>query len=156
MSLIVSCELEIEPVAKQRPRAAGNGHFYTPKKTQEFEQKVRLAAIGQLPEGFTVPSGPVGLYVLTVSSIPASWKPAERYAAAMGEIYPSRGDLDNRVKAVSDALNGVYYVDDSQIVELVAKMRYGTTPKVSVAVYDISSLGSRDEVYNRSRPWLGR
>lgn len=156
MTLLASFEVTLEPVAKERPRAAGNGHFYTPKKTQEFEQKIRLAAIGQLPAGFVIPTGPVQLRVFTVSSIPKSWKAAERYAAATGQLYPKRGDLDNRVKAISDALNGVYYLDDIQVVSLRADMAYGLEPKISVAVYDVKSLGSGDEEHNESGIAMGR
>lgn len=33
------------------------------------------------------------------------------------------GDLDNIVKPIQDALKGIAYADDSQVVDLVASMR---------------------------------
>ena len=34
-----------DPVAKERPRFAKNGHVYTPSKTRVYEEMVRLHAI---------------------------------------------------------------------------------------------------------------
>ena len=39
-----------------------------------------------------------------------------------GNAYKSRMDLDNCVKVTLDALNGVAYRDDSQVVRLVAEI----------------------------------
>lgn len=50
-------------------------------------------------------------------------------AFQMGEngrgYYTKRPDIDNLAKAVKDALRGVIYVDDSQIVESHLYKRYG-------------------------------
>lgn len=48
-----------------------------------------------------------------------------RPAAAKKRLYPTtRPDLDKLVRAVGDALKGIAYVDDSQIVEKQARKRY--------------------------------
>jgi Holliday junction resolvase RusA-like endonuclease len=55
-----------------------------------------------------------------------------------GEIYPQvKPDLDNVMKAVLDALNGVVYADDSQVINLVATKRYSTDPRVEVYVHEV-------------------
>lgn len=41
-------------------------------------------------------------------------------------------DLDKLIRAVSDALTGVCYRDDSQIVEIHARKRYGTFTTIEV------------------------
>lgn len=44
-----------------------------------------------------------------------------------------RGDLDNRIKVLLDALNGFVYVDDAQVVELHAYLRDDkAAPRVEV------------------------
>ena len=52
-------------------------------------------------------------------------------------MFPKvKPDLDNVVKAVLDALNGVVYRDDAQVVNLVATKRYATEPRVEVYVFE--------------------
>jgi hypothetical protein len=38
-------------------------------------------------------------------------------------VYAPAGDLDNIVKPIQDALKGVAFVDDIQVVDLIASMR---------------------------------
>ena len=59
-----------------------------------------------------------------------------------------RGDLDNRVKVLLDALNGIAYRDDSQVVELHAYRREDrANPRVEV---DVMEAGA--SVSAQSRP----
>lgn len=148
--------LKIRPVAKERPRSS-RGHFYTPKRTREYEDAVRLAAARALQAANASPfMGPVILFVETVNAVPKSW-PKDRKAAALAQrIYPNKGDLDNRVKAISDALNGVFYVDDVQIVRSVATMRYGEQDSIHAVVYKITGEGSDHEEDNKSGDKVGR
>lgn len=46
----------------------------------------------------------------------------------------ARPDIDNLVKAVTDALNGILWKDDSQIVSLSAEKRYGESGRITLLV----------------------
>lgn len=153
--LVASCTIHARALAKERPRTGKNGHVYTPKRTQEYEKIVRHTAISQLDEGHVVPTGPVKLVVEIFDEVPMSWGPKKRASALMGDVYPQRGDLDNRVKAIQDALNGVYYVDDKQIVKHQASMEYGQQDAIYIAVYKINKSGSRNEGDNKGSAGLG-
>lgn len=48
----------------------------------------------------------------------------------------SKPDIDNLIKFVFDALNGIFYQDDSQFVTVTAKKKYGLTPGVNVLITD--------------------
>lgn len=43
-------------------------------------------------------------------------------------------DSDNIAKAILDALNGVAYYDDSQVVGLTVKKEYGDSARVEVEI----------------------
>ena len=53
----------------------------------------------------------------------------------------SYGDIDNHIKGIFDALNGVVWQDDSQITELHVKKALAAEPLIYIAV----SNGNRQE-----------
>lgn len=115
------------PVPKGRPRFARAGQFvrtFTPKKTGDYEALVRARAIDAM--GGDAPFvGPLTARVVVSLPVPQSWSQKKRSAARLGNVRPiARPDLDNFIKVI-DALNGVVFADDSQIVEIVARKEYG-------------------------------
>ena len=58
--------------------------------------------------------------------IPTSWSKQKRIQASQGVILPivRNGDIDNMVKAILDANNGLLWVDDCIITDLSARKRY--------------------------------
>ena len=70
--------------------------------------------------------------------IPKSTRKKDVPAMRTGEIRPTkRPDLDNILKAVSDALNGIAYKDDSQIVAAVIQKFYSDKPRAEVEIKKI-------------------
>jgi predicted dinucleotide-binding enzyme len=60
---------------------------------------------------------------------------ARRAQALQGRLHPTgRPDVDNVAKLVLDALNGLYWRDDAQIVEMAASKAYGLTPGLQITV----------------------
>lgn len=128
-----------EPTGKGRPRVSTRGGFaraYTPAKTRAYESEVARAA---LAAGAEPVDGPLELVVNAYHAVPKSWTKRDRALAIEGAIRPTgpRNDLDNTVKAVSDALNGVAYRDDGQIVSLHAERHYCSHPRVAVEVRQV-------------------
>lgn len=127
-----------EPHGKGRPRASSRGGFvrmYTPATTLAYEGEVARiaeAARGDMP----VLDTPVWLRVVAHHGVPRSWSKRKQKAALDGALIPGKPDLDNVAKAVLDALNGVIYQDDRQVVRLVAEKRYSTDPKVEVYIHE--------------------
>lgn len=102
-------------VGKGRPRFF-KGHAVTPRATREAEDRVRAAWLTKYPASDFQPfSGPVSVYVYIYRPMPAS-----RPKAMLSEPDVYRPDLDNVVKLVLDALNGVAYGDDAQVVGITA------------------------------------
>jgi Holliday junction resolvase RusA-like endonuclease len=127
-----------DPTAKGRPRHMRNGHTYTPQGTINAENNFRAQAVAFLPKEGMIQAGvPIRLTMLFYMPIPASWSHKKQDRAANGLIYPvGRPDLDNLIKLAKDALNGIFWHDDSQVVsygELTGKY-YSTQPRTEVLV----------------------
>ena len=54
------------------------------------------------------------------------------------KIRPTKKpDIDNIIKAVLDALNGVAYKDDTQVVQVMATKKYRDKAFVEVAIFEL-------------------
>jgi Holliday junction resolvase RusA-like endonuclease len=110
-----------DPVPKARARVVQNkktGRMYafTPKKTLEYEELIRGVASSFRP--VELMEGPIVLGLRVYRRIPKSFSKKKSLAAEAGQIRPdTRPDMDNYLKAVKDALQGVIWKNDSQIVE---------------------------------------
>ena len=125
-----------EPVAQGRPRfstVGGVPRAYDPLKSRNYKDYVRLMA-----KQFGVISPLTGAIKMTVDiyrGIPKSWTLKKQELAAQGALRPTlKPDVDNYVKGVKDALNGVVYVDDSQVVALFISKWYSREPRVEIVV----------------------
>jgi Holliday junction resolvase RusA-like endonuclease len=134
-----------KPVPKARARVTRSGHAYTPAKTKDYERLVQDVAIIEMKKlvdadpDYNLYSGPLVMMLAVYMPVPKSWSKSKTEMALAGAIAPtSKPDLDNVVKSVSDALNKICYVDDSQIVDLIVSKRYSLYPRVDVV---ISCLG---------------
>jgi Holliday junction resolvase RusA-like endonuclease len=132
-----------EPVAKGRPRvSARNGvaRMYTPKKTENYENLVAMAAQQAMGNGIPL-EGPLLLEVTANVSIPKSKSKKVQEAMRKGSIRPTkRPDLDNYLKAVSDGCNSVVYADDSQIVAIKASKFYSDKPSLFVIISELDGM----------------
>jgi Holliday junction resolvase RusA-like endonuclease len=89
------------PRPKARARRGAGGRWYTPQATKAYEEAVGWAARAA---GVHEPcDGGVRLDIVL-------WMPDRR-----------RRDLDNCAKSICDGLNGIVYLDDSQIIELTVR-----------------------------------
>ena len=126
-----------EPIAKGRARSTRSGHHYTPKKTQEAEAHVRYIAQSTIGlSGYVVEKDvPLAMSCCFMLTKPKSGPNSKR---ADGEGCTKKPDLDNLVKLVKDALNGVAYDDDSAIVKLTAEKQWSSHPCTIVNVWRLT------------------
>lgn len=122
--------LNITPVAKGRPRFTREGRAYTPKKTKEFEKDLKRLLLEKVTRPYVE-----GLALsVTIEFMLPRPKTVKRE-------YPIvKPDLDNYIKAVFDAMNGVVWHDDSQVVEVVARKEYAESdPSIRVIIAKYAS-----------------
>lgn len=123
--------LHVAPVAKERARVTRLG-AYTPPATKRFE-----AAVRTILRTFTLAKpaseAPMKLKVRFVLQKPK--RPKHKTEPV------TRPDLDNYVKALTDACNGVLWADDSQLVHIEARKLYdqsGAGPRIEMTVEELS------------------
>ena len=140
----ITIVVEGEPQGKGRPRASSAGGFvrmYTPSKTKGYEAEIAYEA-SQAMLGRDLMRGPVRVELEMYHSIRKSWAKAKREAAALNKIVPTiKVDADNCLKVFCDALNGVVWVDDVQVVDASIKKRFADEPCVLLRVFPLD-LGS--------------
>jgi Holliday junction resolvase RusA-like endonuclease len=94
-------------------------HAFTPKRTEEWEASVYGQSLASKPP---FPwDGPIALGVAFFKRIPKSASKKKREQMLSGERYASsaRDDFDNMLKSIKDALNGIYWMDDGQVCEMI-------------------------------------
>ncbi len=126
-----------KPMGEPRPRATtigGHARLYTPKESTSYRAMVahfvRDAMAGARPL-----TGPVRL---TIDAFRACPKTDERKREPRPQRrWTTKPDASNVAKIVEDALNGVAWIDDAQVAELVVRKwtaAQGEAPRVEVRI----------------------
>ena len=123
-----------EPVAKGRPRFTRSGFAYPDKKTDRYENLVRLAYVEAYPDRKPA-EGPIAVSIKAYFPPLRSWSKKKKEAAA-GDYLPktTKPDLDNLVK-VLDGLNKIAWVDDAQIYNIAAWKGYSERPRMEILIF---------------------
>ena len=138
MSEAIAFSVEGKPRGKQRHRTGFGGRTYTPKQTVAAERAIawayKAAALSR-----PLMTGTVVLKVEAIFEVPKSWPKKLRADALAGLVpYSSKPDKDNIEKLVLDALNGVAWVDDSQ-VQPDTRRRYGEPARLEVYLVEVKA-----------------
>lgn len=107
----------------------------TPDRTVLYENLIKDRYL-QEANGFYLESGtPVTLRIVARFLPPKSKSKKIQKSMFDGEVLPlKKPDMDNIVKVVADALNGVAYHDDTQIAFVVAKKAYSAMEGLDITV----------------------
>jgi crossover junction endodeoxyribonuclease RusA len=131
---ILVCELVVEgnPVPKGRPRVSAEQRYVngqlrlvsvatTPKRTAQAEERLGWLVKAALPGGFPVA---------------APFAVEARFFERREP--PQLADVDNLQKLVGDALNGVVWEDDAQVVEWAASIERGARrPRTELRIWQL-------------------
>lgn len=115
--LVVAFEVDIRPQPKRRARH-GKGRTYSDPRTVQYERTIGLACLAEMTRGRIERfDGDVQLWCL------------------FEQADARRFDGDNAYKAIADALNGVAYKDDKQVIDgWFHTVHRADVDRVSVAV----------------------
>ena len=128
-----------EPCAQGRPRfttKSGYVKAYDPAKSRNQKSYIKyLATAAAKQQGWTYTYLPLYVEIIAYMGIPKSKSKKWRAAAISGQERPTKKpDVDNLFKLVTDALSGVIYADDKQIVSCRISKIYGTEPRTEVII----------------------
>jgi Holliday junction resolvase RusA-like endonuclease len=130
-----------DPQGKGRARAFRRGNFighYTPEKTRTYEGIIRSLAMDAMTGRVPIET-PVEIELSIIFGVPASWSRKKRALALAGEVKPAKKpDADNVIKAFTDAMNGVVYRDDVQIVRGRFHKSYGPAALVCATIREVA------------------
>jgi Holliday junction resolvase RusA-like endonuclease len=133
------------PKAKERPRfrvvtpkkGKPFSQAYTPKVTRGFEADCAVMAKAAM-RGEAPMMGPVVVIIYAFFPIPKSYTKKRQAAIRAGlEAFVKKPDEDNVGKAVKDAMNGIVYGDDCQIVRGRTDKDWTDEPRVIVRVTEL-------------------
>lgn len=130
--------VEAKPQGKARARTfydkrADKMRSVTPQQTKSYEDLIRWsykAAGGQFYGNKYIDVSIIAFY-----PIPQSWSKKKKQDARGHIIRPTtKPDCDNIIKVVLDALNGVAYYDDKQVVSVSCKKFYAEQEGLRVLI----------------------
>lgn len=115
-----------QPQGKARPRITRAGHAYTPENTRRYEKQIRDTAAYEVnKQRWKITTEPVKVFLCARFEIPKSWPKKKKLLALSGLIYPvKKPDSDNITKVILDAMNGIVYRDDVQVIDIQLKKQY--------------------------------
>ena len=129
------------PVGKARPRITRGGIAYTPKETKNYETLIRdlfFQKHGQVMLKGNIQANLTVYFGLNKSDYNKTGLTKTGKRKLAGEVRPTKKpDIDNILKAVLDSLNGIAYIDDSQVVALSAEKYYAEQPRVEIVLSEI-------------------
>jgi len=141
----VTIDLPGTPVGKGRPRfrivntkdGRQFGNVYTDAKTAGYEKALQqLAAI--MMKRRSPLEGALRIRVTATFRPPESWSNRKADRAIGGEFRPTaRPDFDNLAKMI-DALKGIVWADDSQVVDAHVLKFYGAQASLKVEVWEMA------------------
>jgi len=130
------------PAGKGRPRFGrhdGEVVTYTPEKTSTYEEKVQLCYLQQVGRRRFPDNAYLEMHIVSRHPVPKSETKVRRALMLSNQLLPAKKpDIDNIVKIIQDALNGLAYKDDKQFVGLHVMKVYSDTPGIEVLINDVA------------------
>lgn len=129
--MVIDFTVPGKPVAQSRPRFARRGNFvatYDAAPSKDYKSWVKWCAVQAMDGRARFPRE----MALSLDVVVTTVKPKSLPKHVIHNT--KKPDIDNYVKGLMDAMEGVVYEADQQIVEIHARKVYGESDMVSVSV----------------------
>ena len=131
-----------DPPISKRPRASrirnGSGQVVGIRvhaADADDQRSMRSEITLRIPDGHVPFAGEVELQMAVYRPMLAGWPQYKRLLAELGYVRPeSKPDFDNFAKIIVDAMRGVLFVDDGQIVVGNVSLNYSVRPRLEITL----------------------
>lgn len=130
-----------QPVPQGRPRFTTKPFMrtYDPPQSAKYKRKVKKFADKIAPDEPL--KGELLVEVLIFKETLKSFSKVKKKAAEAKTLRPiTKPDADNYAKGILDAVKGVLWEDDGQVVDLVTRKFYSEIPRAEITVKEISNI----------------
>jgi len=137
MGKIIGFNIPGDPQGKLRARTVWGGkRTYTPQKTADYEELIRWS-YRRVSKDIFDQEEPLEVCIVAWFKPPKSTPKYKACNMLKQLIYPTKKpDIDNIAKIILDALNGVAYKDDTQVIDLKVSKRYAKKASVAVIIQE--------------------
>lgn len=127
-----------KPQPKGRPRFNRyTGTAYTPRQTHVYETEVKAYFMAAYRHHKPL-EGALSVSIDAYFEPPKNTSKRVRDLMYSGQIrYSKKPDADNIIKAICDALNGVAYIDDGQIVCVQCRKLYSDRARCEILIKEL-------------------
>lgn len=132
-NLLIELHIDGIPRPKARPRVGRGGRFYTPRDVDGWKEGIEVLALAEFGEEPYEKAVGIEMYF----QFPRP-KSRSKYS-----LMDTRPDGDNLEKAVLDALNGIVYLDDKQVIHCAWGKTYGEVGHTRVRVFQALGLAAQ-------------
>ncbi len=139
-----SITINIDPKPKKRPRVY---RWSTINPSQEDEEELAANVINHSNCPEQPLTGQIRVMLKFYQRAPKNTPKWKIPLMDRGDIRPNiNPDVDNYVKLVLDALNGIIWEDDRYIVEIHASKYYSINPRIEIFVDQIPEIKHRKDL----------
>ncbi len=134
-----------KPQGKARARTFYNPNLNrhmstTPDNTVLYENLIKECYMQQCGGIYFETKAPVTLRIVARFLPPKSMSKKRQASMLEGKEFPlKKPDMDNIIKVVADALNGVAYRDDTQVMFIAAKKAYSSREGLDIIVEEYTA-----------------
>ena len=133
-------EVPGQPKGKERPRwtmVSNTAIVYTPRSTRAYEDMIKTYYKINNFKSFKKNEA-LEVSAIAYYQIPKNSRKSHKLLMLNGEMLPTKKpDIDNIMKIVLDALNGVAYHDDSQICKVNFMKMYSENPRLKILIRNV-------------------
>lgn len=124
-----------QPVPQGRPKFTTKPFVraYDPPKSAAYKKRVAYHAMQHKPKQLL--EGELEVEILIYKESLKSFSRKQTELAELKQLRPTtKPDADNYAKGPLDAMKGIIWKDDGQIVDLIARKFYSSRPRIEITI----------------------